>query len=81
MVWGVDSGSIDDKILKPLGLVCHGGGSFKNNELSYHVTNINSNKNKIDIYLTKKEFNNIENYMKKYNKEIRLKKLKKLNLK
>ena len=77
MIWGIVSGSIQQDILEPLGLVCYGGGSFKNGDMSYHVTSIN-NLRKIDIYLTEKEFNDIKNYMKKYNKKIRLKKLKEI---
>jgi len=67
----IDSEYIQKEELTTLGLVCHWVKTV-NNKFYYHIMNIGDSK-KIDIYVTQQELNNIEEYMKNYYKEIRLK--------
>jgi len=76
-MWGVTdingkSCEVDEKRLKPLGLVCWGGGS-KNGGTSYYVCN---NDKSFSQHLDEKEFKNVE---KIYSKFLRKHKLNKLD--
>lgn len=73
MVWGTDGGKIEKERLDKLGLYCYGGGS-KKGEVSYYVYSC-KDKN-LELELTQKEFNNIEEYFIIYTRRKKLKKLK-----
>ena len=73
-IWGVYSGSVDEKRLKPLGLICYGGGSNEKGE-TYRV----SDKKGFNVYLNKKDFDNVEEVYKKYKKDLRKEKLNRIN--
>jgi hypothetical protein len=75
MMWGVDSGSVDEKRLKPLGLICYGGSSNDKGEMTWHV----SDKKGFDVYLVRKDFDNVEEVYKKYKKDLRKDKLNRIN--
>lgn len=59
LVWGVESGGVDDKRLKPLGLYCSGG--FTKNNINYFLVWSNNQR----YELTEKEFDNIEIWLRK----------------
>ena len=71
-IWGVDSGTIDEKRLKPLGLICYGGGTNDKGEMTWHV----QDKKSFNVHLVKKDFDNVEKIYKKF---VRKEKLKRIN--
>lgn len=73
MVWGTDSGKIQEERLNRLGLYCYGGGS-KEGQMSYRIYSDNDKKFKLE--LTQKEFDNIEEYFKIYTRSRKLNKIK-----
>jgi hypothetical protein len=75
MVWGVDGGIVDEKRLKPLGLICDGGGTNKKGEMTWHV----SDNKDFDVYLIRNDFDNVEKIYEKFKKTLRRDKLKKIN--
>ena len=75
MFWAVDSGSVDETRLKPLGLICYGGSSDKDG-MTYHVK---KDKKGFDMYLNKKDFDNVGEIYRKFKMSLRIDKLKKIN--
>lgn len=73
-MWGICEGSIDEKLLKPLGLVCYGGGS-RNGETTYNVTSLKGN---FRYEFTQKEFDNLleQEQIQVYLRQNKIKKLK-----
>lgn len=75
MIWGVESGLIDENRLKPLGLCCDGGSSNKDG-MTYHVFSKNDDFN---IYVNFEDFKKIDVIYRNFKKSERKEKLKKLN--
>ena len=71
-VWGVEgSGGTDETRLKPLGLICYGSNY---DGMTWRV--FSDNKNGFDVYLNKKDFDNVEQIYKKF---LRKEKLNRIN--
>ena len=70
-IWGVDNGTIGEKLLKPLGLICYGGGTNDKGEMTWHVLD----KKGFDVHLVKKDFDNVEQIYKKFLRKEKLKKI------
>ena len=76
-IWGVDSGTIDEKRLSPLGLICYGGSSSEKGT-TWRVQSKSKNDN-FKMELNEKDFKNVGKIYKKFKLDLRKKKLMKIN--
>lgn len=77
-IWGVESGSCYEELLKPLGLISYGGLSI-NNEMFYRILNRDKTKQKISFDVNVKDIKNIKSIYSKYIKDIRKHKINRIN--
>jgi len=73
MVWCVDNGTVNEERLKPLGLICYGGGSNSKGE-TYHVFNEDKS---FDVEVNKKDFEIIHKIYHNFKRKEKLLKINK----